>query len=161
MRRGGLVIVAAVATIVVAGMLWWGRSDAQTGTMPADIDIAQGQTLYAANCAACHGADLEGQEDWQTPGPDGRLPAPPHDQTGHTWHHPDQVLFSYTKLGGRALMAEQGMEFDSGMPGFGEQLTDQEIWNILGYIKSTWPERMRETQAVRTEGEARSRENKQ
>jgi mono/diheme cytochrome c family protein len=159
MRRGGLVIVAAVATIVVAGMLWWGRSDAQTGTMSADIDIAQGQALYAANCAACHGANLEGQEDWRSPGPDGRLPAPPHDETGHTWHHSDQVLFSYTKLGGRTLMAEQGMDFDSGMPGFAEQLTDQQIWNILGYIKSTWPERIRETQAVRTEGEVRSREN--
>jgi mono/diheme cytochrome c family protein len=56
-------------------------------------------------------------------------------------------------------MAEQGMEFDSGMPGFGEQLTDQEIWNIIGYIKSTWPDRIREIQAVRTQGEARSQEN--
>ncbi len=160
MRRS-LAVAAAVAAVGGAGALWLGRSDAQTGAMPADIDIAQGQALYAANCAACHGANLEGQEDWRSPGPDGRLPAPPHDQTGHTWHHPDQVLFSYTKLGGRALMAEQGMEFDSAMPGFGGQLSDQEIWNILGYIKSTWPERIRETQAVRTEGEARSRETKQ
>jgi len=32
-------------------------------------------------------------------------------------------------------------------------------WNILGYIKSTWPERIQDMQAVRTEGETRSREN--
>ena len=129
------------------------------GVMPEDVDLAAGEALYAENCAACHGANLEGQDDWQSPGEDGRLPAPPHDETGHSWHHGDQVLFEYTKLGGRKLMAAQGMEFDSGMPGFGDQLSDQEIWNILGYIKSTWPERVQEMQAVRTESETRKREN--
>jgi mono/diheme cytochrome c family protein len=63
------------------------------------------------------------------------------------------LLFNYTKLGGKAALAAQGMDFDSGMPGFSDSLTDAEIWNILGYIKSTWPERMRETQASRTESE--------
>ncbi|MDO8276710.1 MAG: hypothetical protein Q7T63_01135 [Burkholderiaceae bacterium] len=24
---------------------------------------------------------------WRSPGADGRTPAPPHDETGHTWHH--------------------------------------------------------------------------
>ena len=51
-------------------------------------------------------------------------------------------------------MAAQGVEFDSGMPGFEDQLSDQEIWNILGYIKSTWPERIQEVQAARSVGEA-------
>ncbi|MEL7113653.1 MAG: c-type cytochrome, partial [Pseudomonadota bacterium] len=64
----------------------------------------------------------------------------------------DQVLFNYTSLGGREVMAAQGMEFDSGMPGFGDQLSDQEIWNILGYIKSTWPEQIQDMQAARTHG---------
>ncbi len=54
-------------------------------------------------------------------------------------------------------MATQGMEFDSGMPGFADQLSDQEIWDILGYIKSTWPQRIQEVQAVRTEGETKRR----
>ena len=149
---------AAVSLAALSAFLLGAGSGAlMAGYQP---DLARGEAIYSEACAACHGANLEGEANWRSPGPDGRLPAPPHDQSGHTWHHPDQVLFSYTKLGGRALMAEQGMEFDSGMPGFGEQLTDQEIWNILGYIKSTWPERIRETQAVRTEGEARSRENK-
>ena len=49
-------------------------------------------------------------------------------------------------------MAAQGMEFDSGMPGFGDQLSDQEIWNILGYIKSTWPEEIQDMQYARTHG---------
>ncbi|WP_420820929.1 c-type cytochrome [Rhodosalinus halophilus] len=119
--------------------------------MPEGLDLAQGEVLYGEYCASCHGANLEGQPDWQSPGPDGRLPAPPHDETGHTWHHPDSVLFQYTKLGGRETLALQGIEFDSGMPGLEGQLSDQEIWTILAYIRSTWPERARAAQAARTE----------
>ncbi|MDF0603375.1 cytochrome c [Psychromarinibacter sp. C21-152] len=115
-----------------------------------DLKLEEGAALYAENCAPCHGAVLEGQPDWRSPGPDGRFPAPPHDETGHTWHHPDSVLFDYTKLGGKVIMARQGLEFDSGMPGFGGSLTDQQIHNILAYIRSTWPEEVREMQAERT-----------
>lgn len=137
--------------ILGAGAFLWVRAyaDANAGTMPTDVDLVAGKALYAETCAACHGANLEGQANWRSPGADGRLPAPPHDETGHTWHHGDQLLFDYTKLGGRQVMAAQGMEFDSGMPGFGDQLADQEIWNILGYIKSTWPERVQDMQEAR------------
>ncbi|MCS6622344.1 cytochrome c [Roseibacterium beibuensis] len=119
--------------------------------MPEGLDLAQGEVLYGEYCASCHGANLEGQPDWQSLGPDGRLPAPPHDETGHTWHHPDSVLFQYTKLGGREALAFQGIEFDSGMPGFSGQLSDREIWTVLAYILSTWPERARAAQAARTD----------
>jgi mono/diheme cytochrome c family protein len=56
-------------------------------------DIVAGQSLYADSCASCHGANLEGQPNWQSPNADGVLPAPPHDRTGHTWHHDDELLF--------------------------------------------------------------------
>ena len=150
-----IAIPAAVALAGAAG--WWALNaspdaalNADVPVMPVAVDLAQGETLYAATCASCHGANLEGQPDWRSSGPDGRLPAPPHDETGHTWHHPDRVLFQYTKLGGRAALALQGVEFDSGMPAFGDSLTDQEIWNILAYIQSTWPDRARTAQAERT-----------
>jgi len=82
------------------------------------------------------------------------LPAPPHNEAGHTWHHGDGLLFDYTKQGGQAALEARGVTgFTSGMPGFGDSLTDQEIWDILAFIKSNWPERIRETQATRTEGE--------
>nr|WP_226627916.1 cytochrome c [Alloyangia pacifica] len=114
-------------------------------TAPAEkSQIAEGKALYAETCAACHGANLEGQPNWRSPGPDGRLPAPPHDASGHTWHHPDEVLFRITKLGTAAVV---GNGYESNMPGFGDQLTDAQIEAIFTYIKSTWPEELREHQA--------------
>ena len=147
--------IGVLAALGAAAYVWTGSAgDVQSGVMPESVDLVAGKALYAETCAACHGVNLEGQDNWRSPGEDGRLPAPPHDETGHTWHHEDQVLFNYTRLGGREMMAAQGMEFDSGMPGVGDQLTDQEIWNILGYIKSTWPEEIQDMQAARTKGVA-------
>ena len=69
------------------------------------------------------------------------------------------MIFDYTKLGGKAALASQGLEFDSGMPGFGESLSDAEIHNILAFIKSTWPERARQVQAERTQADIKQGEN--
>ena len=123
------------------------------GAVGAAADIEAGRSLYAEHCAACHGADLEGAPDWQTPGPDGRLPAPPHDETGHTWHHGDGMLFDYVQRGGQAVLDDLGVRFDSGMPGFGDILSDDDIEAILAFIRSTWPQRARDYQAMRTQME--------
>lgn len=113
-------------------------------------DIAAGKELYTQNCASCHGANLEGQPDWREAGPDGVLPAPPHDETGHTWHHETALLFDYVKQGGAEALAARGVaDFPSGMPGFGGTLDDAQILDILGFIRSTWPERMQAVQAAR------------
>lgn len=113
-------------------------------------DVSAGQGLYAEHCAACHGENLEGAENWQQQNEDGTWPAPPHDDTGHTWHHDNVLLFETTKLGGQGALALRGItNFDSGMPAFGDSLTDQEIWNILAFIRSTWPERIQTIQAGR------------
>ena len=113
-------------------------------------DIENGKALYAENCASCHGANLEGQPNWRSPDKNGVLPAPPHDETGHTWHHDNGLLFQYTKLGGQEALALRGvMGFKSGMPGFAEALTDEEIWEVLGLIRSTWSERIQENNLMR------------
>ncbi|MCW3782869.1 c-type cytochrome [Defluviimonas salinarum] len=145
--KAGLATVLALSLAVIAAAAWY------LPRGPVAEDVAAGERLYAENCASCHGADLEGQPDWRTPGPDGRLPAPPHDESGHTWHHGDGMLFSYTKLGGKAALAARGVKFDSGMPGFADALSDRQIRDILAYIRSTWPDRQREVQAARTAAE--------
>lgn len=108
---------------------------------PIARDLARGQTLYAQHCASCHGADLTGQPNWRERKPDGRLPAPPHDASGHTWHHPMDMLFDMTKHGLVPPLAPEGYQSD--MPGFGSVLSDDEIRDVLAYIESTWPEQVR------------------
>jgi mono/diheme cytochrome c family protein len=99
-------------------------------------DLALGEKLYGQHCASCHGANLEGQPDWRKRLANGRFPAPPHDASGHTWHHPDEVLFGITKHGLVPPYAPAGYETD--MPAFGGKLSDQEIRAVLAYIESRW-----------------------
>ncbi len=139
------IIVSALLLLGFAGMLLAPDTD-KRGDSHNPAAIAAGSKLYAEHCAACHGVNLEGQPNWKVPNEDGTLPAPPHDETGHTWHHGDDVLFNYTKLGGAALAPEG---FNSAMPGFADILKDAEIRDILSFIKSTWPENIREIQSKR------------
>lgn len=134
------VLGLALVGLGLAGTWPW-LADRMAGDGAA---IARGAKLYAEHCAACHGARLEGQPNWKSPLPSGRLPAPPHDASGHTWHHPDGVLFRVTKEGAAAIV---GGGYESDMPGFGEILGDEDIRAILAFIKSTWPERERAYQA--------------
>ena len=109
--------------------------------------VAPGGRVYVQNCAACHGEKLEGQRDWRARLPNGRLLAPPHDESGHTWHHPDSVLFVITKNGLVPPYAPK--DYQSDMPAFGGKLSDEEIWAVLAYIKSHWTSR--EVLAARVE----------
>ena len=104
--------------------------------------VARGQAIYAQHCASCHGANLEGQPNWRERLPNGRLPAPPHDPTGHTWHHSDNELFKMVKNGTAALVP--GYETD--MPPYQSILSDGDIWAVLSFIESTWPPDIRDRQ---------------
>ena len=136
----GLVAVAILA-------VGWAYLAAEGPAGRADPDdpaqVALGERVYAEHCASCHGARLEGQPNWRQRLPSGRLPAPPHDETGHTWHHPDDLLFGLTKQG----TAFMGMpDYESDMPAFAETLDDDQIWAVLAFIKSAWPPEIRARQ---------------
>ena len=75
------------------------------------------------------------------------MPAPPHDETGHTWHHPDRMLFAMTKDGLVPPYAPK--DYSSDMPAFRDKLTDDQTWAVLAYIKSHW--KSREVLATRAE----------
>lgn len=104
--------------------------------------VALGKQVYVDHCASCHGANLEGEPHWRTKKPSGRLPAPPHDESGHTWHHDDAALFNLTKFGPQYVA---GAKYESDMPAFDGVLSDKEIMAALSYIKSTWPAKVIET----------------
>ena len=103
----------------------------------AVIDL--GRVVYVENCGSCHGVALEGQANWRQRGSDGYLPAPPHDETGHTWHHPDSYLFLMTKYGIDSMI---GKSYPNNMPAYEDKLADEEILAVLSYIKSTWSGRI-------------------
>lgn len=105
---------------------------------------AQGRKVYEVHCAACHGVRLEGQPNWRVRDAAGRLPAPPHDASGHTWHHPDEVLFRITKHGVAKAANLQG--YESAMPAYEGVLSDAEIVAVLSWIKSQWPAEIRQQQ---------------
>jgi mono/diheme cytochrome c family protein len=121
-----------------------------TGAAGASIILAQealdGPQLYADYCAGRHCASLEGQPDWMVRKPDGEPPAPPYDESGHTWHHSDKQLLTIVRDGLEALV--RGYRTD--MPAFGNELSEAEITAILDYIKSRWPERERAVQAAKS-----------
>ena len=109
--------------------------------------VAWGSEIYARSCASCHGAELQGEPNWTVRKADGTLPAPPHDATGHTWHHSDAQLFEMTKWGTAAVV---GSGYPSNMPGFSDKLVDEEIWAVLAFIKSDWPDDIQAVQARRS-----------
>lgn len=140
-RTGTIVGVVAGAVLLAAGAALFLHLAAPKSSDHDPATVALGQQLYAAHCAQCHGQNLEGQPGWRERRPDSRLPAPPHDPTGHTWHHPDAHIFAATKEG-MAAVAPPGYESD--MPAFKDVLTAAEINAVIAFIKSTWPERIRQ-----------------
>lgn len=142
--------LGAVAALIMAGG-YWGyaqyvvpQAEAQTDLIPyknAQV-VAKGQEIYQANCAACHGDNLEGEENWKQPKSSGRMPAPPHDETGHTWHHNDELLFNLTKYGIARL--SNNPDYQTDMPVYDGVLSDDQIIAVLAYIKSTWPEEIQQ-----------------
>ena len=116
------------------------KAEKSVSLLPKNHSVTNsGKLVYAENCASCHGMALEGQANWRQRDPDGYLPAPPHDKTGHTWHHSDSYLFLMTKYGIEKMI---GRKYPNNMPAYKDKLTDEEIIAALSYIKSTWPSRI-------------------
>lgn len=133
-RMRSVMIAGTLAGVLVAGC---SVASSESKADPRNAaQVALGANVYAQNCAVCHGAKLEGQPEWRERLPGGRLPAPPHDESGHTWHHPDDVLFGISKHGLVPPYAPE--DYESDMPAFGAKLSDAEIWAVLAYIKSHW-----------------------
>jgi mono/diheme cytochrome c family protein len=154
-KRGVVLAIGAVAAtviVVLVALNLYAGSSSNRLLRPEDAQlVAIGRKVYAAQCAACHGQRLEGQPNWRERGADGRLPAPPHDASGHTWHHPDDVLFRITKYG--VVKAANLKNYESAMPAFEDRLSDAEIVAVLSWIKSQWPPEIR-AKVDRTNAEA-------
>lgn len=93
--------------------IWDVVAFAQTLAMPAD-NIAGGKAIYEAQCAACHGPDGSGS----SPG------APDLSDAGAMAAVSPQALFDIVSQG------------QNEMPAFATQLSDQERWQVVDYVRS-------------------------
>jgi mono/diheme cytochrome c family protein len=142
------VVIAAAITLVTVS---WERFEART-TQSADprnaAQVALGKSLYASHCAYCHGDRLEGKPGWDGEHPDGRRPALPLDGTGAIWRLGDHDLRDVIKYGGQPFSPPT---YQNDMPGYEMQLSDADIWALVAFVKSTWPEDVIKHQAEAAE----------
>ena len=127
----GVAVALILVVAVLVGVLGAGGKGGATAGQP---QLERGRELYAQSCASCHGANLEGQANAQALIDQGLRPAPPHDETGHTWHHGDAYLLDAIRQGVGT------------MPGYAGTLSDDDMRAILAYIKSSWPPAIRAQQ---------------
>lgn len=139
------VLLAIIIGVFVGAIVVIDQINRQQIPVPATSVTreARGKVLYDARCAICHGINLEGQPNWQRARSDGSYPAPPHDATGHTWHHSDQYFIDVTLYGGAAVTGVPS----NAMPGFAGSLSEDDVRAILAYIKTSWPDDVRAKQA--------------
>lgn len=134
-----IVIGVFVGAIVIIDQL--NRQNTRPSATSVSLE-ERGKLLYNARCAVCHGGNLEGQPNWQRARSDGTYPAPPHDASGHTWHHSDQYFIEVTLYGGAAVTGVA----TNAMPGFAGSLSEADVKAILAYIKTSWPDDVRAKQ---------------
>ncbi len=134
-RFKSLLVIAGMAILCLSTLACAAADPEPQTNAPAESADAKprtGQQVFAATCAACHGADGDGAEDWKVRDEDGRLPPPPLNGDGHTWHHSDGVLYGIVSDGGL------GLGFGSNMPAFKDELSRDEIVAVLEYVKTWW-----------------------
>ena len=148
-RRLAALLAAAVVIVAVAvGFAVLERSrrngpEGESDPLPTldPGEVALGRQVYLQNCAACHGVNAQGAPNWTERDARGNLPAPPHDDSGHTWRHGDMELAGIIRNGQRDVFNETA---ELTMPPFGELLTDEQIAAVIAYFKSLWsPEHRR------------------
>lgn len=156
LRQWRIIGAVVYASLLLGGIVYWwftwgpgasqpANTPMEGGIQPLDMEqVEKGRGVYQTNCAQCHGLRGEGQPNWRQRNPDGTYPAPPHDATGHTWHHSDGLLYRIVRDGGQ-IYEDPG--FKSAMPTFGDRLNPEEIRAVITYLKSLWGPQERAFQA--------------
>lgn len=117
------------------------QAETRADSLKAEIDalsgaalVARGRSLFAENCAQCHGEAAVGAPDWTRRLPDGSFPPPPLNGTAHAWHHPLAQLRAVIRNGSPS----------GNMPAWGGRLGEDEITAVIAYFHSLWPEEVHE-----------------
>ncbi len=127
-RAGALTMACGAAGFIAGAWLLigaLGASEAQATVSnpiaPTSDSVAAGQVVYERYCQTCHGVNGHGDG----PGAAGLEP-PPADLTVHAPHHGDTHMFGFIS---------NGIE-GTAMVGLGENLTDDEIWHVINFVRA-------------------------
>ena len=115
-------LMAGLATIVVAGQGSPGAAQMKNPVASTAESVSAGKQIYLRRCASCHAASGEGG-----PGND-LIPAAPS-LVDAQWDHgaSDGEIFDSIK---------NGVGPDFNMVPFKDTLKDDEIWNVVNYLRS-------------------------
>lgn len=109
-----------------AGHAAAGKPNTQSAP-PGAAQIAHGEAVFTANCAACHQASGEG-----LPG------AFPPLKGNAAVNNADPTLHIHTVLFGAHGLTIGGVSYASQMPPFGPQLSDQDVADVIDFERSAW-----------------------
>jgi mono/diheme cytochrome c family protein len=124
-----LIGIMVVFASTMAGAQQWGAgwkipvgAEKETSPVqPTAAVLAEGKTLFDANCARCHGETGVGDGPESNP----RLPAADLTDPFRVDLNPDGVIF-HRVWGGKP----------PAMPAFADTLTREQVWTIVHYAKS-------------------------
>ncbi len=119
---GGLLSLIAAVVLLTGLHVEPGRTLANP-VQRSEESVARGAALFARNCVSCHGEQGAGDGPLAD-----TLPAPPANFTVHVPFHPDGVLFAWISDGIRG----------TGMPAWSPQLSDQERWDLVNFLRATY-----------------------
>ena len=108
----GAVVVAAFSGVLATPAL-------------AEADAARGNQLFQQYCQGCHGPDGRGGRK------DGFMPRPQNlTKKGYIDQLPDEYLFTVITKGG------EGVNKSGYMPAFGKKFSEDDIGNLIAFIRS-------------------------
>ncbi len=90
----------------------------------------RGKTVFANNCAVCHGKNAEATPHWKTLDANGNYPPPPLNGSAHAWHHPLAILGRTIYHGGTPVGGQ--------MPAFKDVLSETDMIDVIAYFQSYW-----------------------
>ena len=121
------VALSAAAIGWLAAVSLAAQSDAEHAKLKNPVmstpeSIAAGKPLFTKTCAPCHGVNATG-------GSGNDISPPSPDLTDAEWQHGDtdgEIFFNI----------KEGIPPDLNMGPFGQRLKDNDIWNIVNYLRS-------------------------